>query len=188
MSNQPTVYINFIAGVNDKTSGLLIYLLTEQLRAGTKSFRINISSSGGTIFQAVAIHNFISGLRDVSVHTHNLGQIDSSANLIFLSGQRRTASKSSTFLLHPPQMNIQGPVAYPIEQLQEMINSLINDKEKIAEIIATKIGKSKEEVLRMSDERKPISTEQAKTLGFIHDVEEFVASPGLPIFSITNQT
>jgi len=30
-------------------------------------------------------------------------------------------------------------------------------------------------------------SEEAKTLGFIHSIEEFVAEPGTPIFTITNQ-
>lgn len=185
-----TVYINFIAEINDKTSGLLIYLLTEQLRAGANSFRINISSNGGRVFNAVSIHNFLGGLKDVTIHTHNLGQIDSSANLIFLSGHKRTASKASTFYIHPPQMNItgQGVVSFSIDALKEALNNLRKDQEKIAEIIANKIGKEKQEVITMSNERKPYSSEEAKKLGFIQEIEEFVASPGLPIFSITNQS
>ncbi len=189
MSNEPiTVYINFIAEINDKTSSLLIYLLTEQLRAGTKNFRINISSNGGRVFNAVSIHNFLIGLKDVTIHTHNLGQIDSSANLIFLSGGRRTASKASTFLLHPPQMIIQGQSMMPIDLLTERLESLIKDQSKMVEIISSKIGKDPELVTKMFSERKTYSSMEAKSLGFINEIEEFVASPGLPIFSITNQS
>ncbi len=185
-----TIYINFIAEINDKTSSLLLYLLTEQLRAGIKSFRINISSGGGLVNNSISIFNLLNGLRDVTLHTHNLGQIDSAANLIFLAGQKRTASKASTFLLHPPQMNFQGqgPVGLSIETLRERLDSLEKDQHKMAEVISRKINKSTEEVVRMFNDRKTYSSTDAKDMGFIHEIDDFVATPGLPIFSITNQS
>jgi ATP-dependent Clp protease protease subunit len=181
--------INFVAGITDKTSSLLLFLLTEQLRSGTKNFRINISSNGGTVFHAVSIFNFLSGLKNVHIHTHNLGQIDSSASLIFLAGHKRTASRSSSFLLHSPEMMVQneGSSQFSIELLKEKLESLQKDEQKMAEIIGSKIGKSQEDVLEMFKNRKTYSSAEAKDLGFITEIEEFVAEPNVPIFTITNQ-
>lgn len=186
---QTTIFINFIAEINDKTFSLLMFLLTEQLRAGIKNFRINISSNGGVVFHAVSIFNFLSGLKNVHIQTHNLGQIDSAANLIFLAGHKRTASKASSFLLHPPQMTIQGQgiMSLPIEILKERLESLQKDETKMAEIIAERIGKRTEEVKEMFQERKTYSSTDSKTIGFIEEISEFVAEPGVPIFTITNQ-
>ena len=189
-NKEQIIYINFIADINEKTSGLLIYLLTEQIRSGSKNFRINLSSGGGLLFHAVAIHNFLKGLKNVKIHTHNLGQIDSGANLIFLAGNYRTASKASTFLLHPPQMTIQsqGPAQFSIELLKEKLEGLEKDQDKMAEIIADNIGTSAKKVFQMFQDRNTFSSAEAMKLGFISKIEEFVASPGLPIFSITNQS
>ncbi|MBU3925447.1 ATP-dependent Clp protease proteolytic subunit [Patescibacteria group bacterium] len=180
--------INFVAGITDKTASLLMFLLTEQLRSGVSNFRINISSTGGMVFHAVSVFNFLNGLRNVHLHTHNLGQIDSGANLIFLAGQERTASKSSSFLLHQPELTIQGQGAnFSIDFLKERIESLEKDEAKMAEIIADKIGKTQQEVLQMFKSRKTYSSSEAKDLKFITQIEEFVAEPGMPIFTITNQ-
>lgn len=188
-TNQPsTVFINFIAEINDKTTSLLLYLLTEQLRAGVNNFRINISSNGGKVFNAVSIYNFINGLKDVTIHTHNIGQIDSGANLIFLAGHKRTTSKASTFLLHPPQMTFQGSGSMDINTLHERLESLEKDQLKMAEIISVKIKKKTDVVIKMFNKRKTYSSEEAIKLGFISEIDEFIASPGLPIFSITNQS
>lgn len=193
MANQPnqsnqTIYINFIAGVNEKTTSLLIYLLTEQLRAGTNSFRINISSPGGSVFQGISIYNFLKGLQDVSIHTHNLGQIDSVANVIFLAGQKRTASKATTFLFHPPVMNVLNAANFPIDLLEERLDSLKKDQQKLVEITAERINKNREDVMKMFSERKTLFSEEAKQLGLIDEIQDFVAAPGVPIFSITNQS
>lgn len=188
-ATSPTVFINFIAEINDKTSSLLMFLITEQLRAGVKNFHVNISSNGGGVFYAISIFNFLSGLKNVTIQTHNLGQIDSAANLIFLAGHKRTASKASSFLLHPPEISIQGQVAlsFSIEALRERLESLQQDEIKMAEVIGERIGKDKKEILKMFKERKTYSSTDAKTKGFIQEIEEFVAEPGLPIFTITNQ-
>ena len=57
----------------------------------------------------------------------------------------------------------------------------------MAEIIAEKIGKKKEDILTMFKERKTYSSAEAKDRGFIETIEDFVAEPGIPIFTITNQ-
>lgn len=187
--SESTIFINFIAEINDKTSSLLMFLLTEQLRAGIRNFRINISSNGGGVFHAVSIFNFLSGLKDVSIQTHNLGQIDSAANLIFLAGHKRTASKASSFLLHPPQISIQGQgiMSFSIEVLKERLESLEKDQIKMAEIIAERIGKNTSDIIKMFNERKTYSSAESKDLGFIEKIDEFVAGPNIPIFTITNQ-
>jgi ATP-dependent Clp protease protease subunit len=166
-----------------------MFLLTEQLRSGTKNFRINISSNGGMVFHAVSIFNFLSGLKNVHIHTHNLGQIDSSASLIFLAGHKRTASKSSSFLLHSPEMitQSQGISQFSIELLREKLESLEKDEKKMAEIISSKIEKSPKDVLKMFKDRNTYSSIEANKLGFITEIEEFVAEPNVPIFTITNQ-
>ena len=189
MEKSKLIFVNFIAEINDKTSSLLMFLLTEQLRSGMNNFRINISSGGGMVFHAVALYNFLSGLKDVYLHTHNLGQIDSAANLIFLAGQQRTASKASSFLLHPPKMGFQaqGMVQFSLQDLKERTLGLEKDERKIAEIIATRLNKDTQSILQMFERRETHSSEEAKNLGFIHSIEEFVAEPGTPIFTITNQ-
>ena len=97
--------------------------------------------------------------------------------------------KASSFLLHPPEISIQGQVAlsFSIEALRERLESLQQDEIKMAEVIGERIGKDKKEILKMFKERKTYSSTDAKTKGFIQEIEEFVAEPGLPIFTITNQ-
>ncbi|HOW24506.1 MAG TPA: ATP-dependent Clp protease proteolytic subunit [Bacteroidales bacterium] len=184
---EQVIYINFIAEINEKTTSHLLFLLTDQIRSGIKKFHINIASNGGTIFHAVSIFNFLNGLEGAEIHTHNLGQLDSSANLFFLAGHKRTASKASTFLLHPPQMNVAGNASLTIDFLKERVNSIEKDQIKMAEIIADKIRKTPKEVLKMFQSRKTYSSHEALELGFIDSIQEYIGKPGIPMFSITNQ-
>jgi ATP-dependent protease ClpP protease subunit len=46
-----------------------------------------------------AIYNLLQSL-PYEVHTHNIGAIQSIANVVFLAGDRRTAAPESSFMLH----------------------------------------------------------------------------------------
>ena len=181
--------INFVGEINDKTTSLLFFLLTEQVRSGARKIRINLASNGGIVAHAISIFNFLIGLKDVHIHTHNLGKIDSGANLIFLAGKKRTASKVCSFLFHPPKMILQGQgfAQLDIEEIQEHLDTLKHDEQKMAEIIGMRIGKKPSEIINLFKERKTFSSEESKKLGLVTDIEDFVAAPGTPIFSITNQ-
>ncbi len=183
---QPKAIINFVGEVNEKTATQLFFILNNQLQAGNKDIRINLASPGGSVFHGITIHNFLAGLKGVNIHTHNLAQIDSVANVIFLAGKTRTANKVSTFFMHPPKAMFKGDQALSIHELKERHDGLKKDEEKLAEIIASHISKSPEEVLKMFQDRKVYSSVESKKLGFISSLEDFTAAPGIPIFTITN--
>ena len=54
--------------------------------------------------------------------------------------------------------------------------------------IADNIGKTPDKIIEMFQEGNAMPSDEAKRMGFISEIEEFAAAPGLPIFSITNQT
>ena len=58
-----------------------------------------MSSPGGSIVEGFALYNFIRAL-PFTCNTHNIGSIQSIANIVFLAGERRTSAKYSSFLLH----------------------------------------------------------------------------------------
>lgn len=182
-----TTTINFVGEISEKTAGLLLFLLNDQLKGGMRSLRINIASRGGDVFYAVTMFNFLTGLQGVEIHTHNIGQIDSGANLIFLAGKKRTASKAASFLLHPPAITVhQAPLSLPIDVLKERMDSLENDQKRMAEIIGSRIAKSADDVIEMFKARKTYTSQESIALGFISEIEEFSAVPGQPIFTIAN--
>lgn len=178
-----TVIVNLIGEINNRTTTQFLFILSNQLQSGTKDFRINIPSPGGGVFHGITIYNFLIGLKGIVLHTHNLGQIDSVANLIYMAGNVRTASTTSTFLLHPPRAIFpQG--AYTIEDLRERVQGLESDERKLAEIIASRLTKPVKEVQEMFQLRKTYTSKEAKTLGFATKIEDFAASPDTPLYLV----
>ncbi len=180
------VYINFIGSINEKISSLLISLLTEQLSSGVKLYRINISSVGDIVFYAASLFNFISGLKDVIVNTHNIRQTDSTSNLLFFSGTKRIVNRSFGFFLHSLEIIIQSQIPLFLEFLKEKVEGEEKDELKMAKIIFNKINKNIDEILKMFKERKTYSAQESKKSGFILDIKDSVGFSDIPIYTITN--
>ena len=91
-----------------------------------------MASHGGANLYGFAIYNFLRSL-PVPVDTHNLGGVNSMANIIYLAGEHRTASPNSRFLLHPLHWNF---AAGDVDQsrLTEYSSVLDDDRERYIEI------------------------------------------------------
>ncbi|PTT90266.1 Clp protease [Pseudomonas sp. HMWF031] len=72
----------------------------QALNQGATRIRLHISSDGGSTGYGFALYNFLRSL-PIPVDTHNLGNVGSMANIVFLAGEVRTAARHSRFLLHP---------------------------------------------------------------------------------------
>lgn len=181
------LFINFMSPIDDKSSSALLYVISDYLKTGIKNIHINISSGGGSVFSAITIYNFLKGIKDVQIHTHNFGQVDSSANVIFLSGQIRTCSSAASFILHSVKMIFQNNSLLSSNELNERQESLKMDTEKIATIIALSTQKTVEEVLKDIEKSLVLNAEKAKDYGLVHDIIDFTIKPGQPVVVITNQ-
>jgi ATP-dependent protease ClpP protease subunit len=94
-----TKYIVFTADVQKDQVAKLRTAITEAVNAGITEIYLAISSGGGNIMEGLAIAALIKSL-SIDVKTHNIGQTDSVANVIFAAGRRRHANSHASFLFH----------------------------------------------------------------------------------------
>lgn len=102
-----TIYINFYDGINPTTVNKFIKFTVDaiQQHAPTEIYFF-ISSPGGDVDSGFTLYNFLISLQSkITIIMHNIGQIDSIANVIFLAGQKRYAAPNSSFLFHGIVMN-----------------------------------------------------------------------------------
>jgi len=94
------VIINFIAPVTTDTVNMLINIVNNQVRNGTKKITIVVSSSGGDPSAAFAAYNYLRNV-EAEITTFNGGTVDSAAMFIFCAGKFRYSLPSpSRFLMH----------------------------------------------------------------------------------------
>src|SRR4029077_20773237 len=69
------------------------------------------------------------------ITTHNVGNVDSIGNVIFLAGQERFACLHSTFMFHGVGMDIPGAARFEQKNLQEVLDSVLRDQERMGNIL-----------------------------------------------------
>jgi len=122
---------DFIGLINDENVLHLRNYICEQ-KEPIDHLLINISSLGGTIASAITAYNY---LKQQSFHitTHNLGEVSSSAILLYLAGTTRTAESISKFMFHPAKIDGEKELTYC--QVQELLKNIEADIKNYSSIV-----------------------------------------------------
>ena len=93
--------------------------------------------------------------------THNIGIVDSIANVIFLAGKTRHAVKNSSFLFHGVGFDI-NQARFEEKNVKEKLKMIQRDQKLIADIIAEQSQYTQEEIEKMFFEADTRTPEQTK--------------------------
>lgn len=127
-----THIIHFTAPINSSTCGQLIRKGTDALTQDATKLIVRLATLGGDCAYGFTAYNFLTSL-PIPVHTHNLGTVESMGNILFLAGERRTASRRSKFLFHPFFWNLHGAIDHA--RVSEYSMTLDHDLELYAQIV-----------------------------------------------------
>src|SRR5207253_6450721 len=99
MSTPPPqrIYLVFSLAITTQNVQKLLLECTKWTNQGTKEIYILFASYGGNVAAGIAAYNALRAL-PVKLITHNIGNVDSIANIIFLAGQERIAVPHATFM------------------------------------------------------------------------------------------
>lgn len=141
------------------------------------------SSSGGDVDAGIALYNFLKAL-PVKVIMHNIGSINSIANVVFLAGDERYASKHTTFMFHGVQLNTSQPLQLGLNQLNEIKGQLEGSQEKIAGIVSENTKIKNAEITNLFKEGKTEGVDFALKKGIISAEKEAQIPSGTPFLSL----
>jgi ATP-dependent protease ClpP protease subunit len=132
MSNTPKIdVINFVSGITPKSVTNLIEVTGQARNNGSSRILLHISSGGGSLNEAFTAYNYLRSL-DVPIETHNIGNVQSAAVMLFLAADIRRADPYSRFLFHPFNWTFNGDIEAPV--LRRALNSLDFDAQRYGDI------------------------------------------------------
>jgi ATP-dependent Clp protease protease subunit len=179
-----TQYIVFTADVQTIQAGKLRAALTQASNDG-KDIYLIISSGGGNVFEGMSLSAFIKTL-PVMVTTHNVGQIDSIAGVIFAAGTKRYARANASFLFHGVSMHYDNK-DFIESQLEEQYRGVKRMREDIAAAFAAYTGLSVADTQALMISGSTILTAQeALSKAIIHEIRDITIPPGSQIVAIGN--
>lgn len=176
-------YISFVRPVNYESVSALLHQCNISAASGASEINILISSPGGDLIPGFGAYHHLLGM-PVDIVTHNIGSIDSIANVIFLAGKRRYACATSSFLFHGIHWNFGGVNALKKPQLQEIVRALEVDEGKMKGIIPLRCKLTLQDLDRMMLSGETLDATNAKTAEVVHDIREVNIPPNTPIHQI----
>lgn len=181
-----TAFVTFSAEINANTSETLIATFTRLATQGVKEVHLLISTPGGNVTNGINVYNVLLGL-PLRLITHNVGNVDSIGNAIFLAGNPRYACAGATFMFHGVAMNFAQAASLGEKALLENLDGVRREQGRIGEIIKrrTRIDEPAVESLFLEAQTKDANF--ALGCGIIDEIREVKIPVGTPIVSLVFQ-
>jgi ATP-dependent protease ClpP protease subunit len=127
-----TAVIDFFCDITEKTANQLIAGINEAISFKLSKIIIRLSSSGGDLVPAFGAYNFLRYSK-VPLTICNMGNVESSAILLYLAADARLAVPGSRFLFHPLHWTF-IPNLVHIPKIKEALASLEFDTKRYRDI------------------------------------------------------
>ncbi len=179
------VYVVFSAEVNPTTTESLLATMANCANAGVNEVTLLISTNGGSVMCGMNLYNVFIGV-PFRLTTHNVGNVDSIGNAVFLAGTPRYASPGATFMFHGVAFKGDGMLLD--ERLtRERLASLQADKKRIGDIITERTKMDSESVEAMFSEGKTLHAADAVSFGIVDEIRDVQITAGAPVLSLVFQ-
>lgn len=182
----PRTYISFSAEIIPQTTESLIAVLGDQVNKGTEEVTLLLSTPGGSVMHGLNLYNLMRAM-PFRLTTHNVGNVDSIGNAVFLAGAERYACQHSTFMFHGVGYDVPEKSRLEEKILRERLDGILKDQRRIGSIIGEHTNLNDSQIRNLFREARTKDADYALSKGFIHDIREVKIPAGSPIISLVFQ-
>ena len=150
---EPLVYISFSAEINANTTESLISVMANCSNLRVKEVYLLLSTGGGQVMEGMNLYNVLKGM-PFELTTHNVGNVDSIGNVIFLAGNKRYATPNATFMFHGVGVDIKSNQRLEGKKLRELLRHIDSDHKRFGDIITQHTNLSAKESASLFREAK----------------------------------
>jgi ATP-dependent Clp protease protease subunit len=168
-TNASSQYISFQAPINETTSARLIAAAGGLIQKGVDDIHLIIASGGGSVSAALLIYGFLRGL-PAKLTTYNVSTIQSAAMIVFLAGEKRTASQNAIFMFHPFKESFSGNPSFNTEDLTERQELLSIDIKRVADVYQERTSLTAGQVEEFNRHAVYFDAVAARTAGIVHEI------------------
>ena len=135
---------------------------------GAKRINLRINSPGGSVFDGLAIYNFLRG-QDVTVQIDGLAA--SISSIIALAGKTVRMAGNGFFMIHNPW----GGAVGEADEMRQTADLLDKIRDSLVGTYAAKTGKDHETIKEWMNSETWFSAAEAKEAGFVDEVTDEIA-------------
>ena len=192
MTQQPTtttppiVYVSFSAEIVPQTAESLIALMSNYATQGVPEVYLMLSTPGGSVMHGLTLYNVLRAM-PFKLTTHNVGNVNSIGNAVFLAGEERFACPHSTFMFHGVGFEGQTGERLEAKNLKEKLDSLLSDEKRIGDIIAERTEITDAQVAALFREMQTKDATYAASCGIVHEIKDVQIPNGTTVQSLVFQ-
>jgi ATP-dependent Clp protease, protease subunit len=183
-ATQKTIYVSFSAGINVNTTESLITVMADCVKQRATVVYLLFSSEGGSVMHGINLYNVLSGM-PFKLVTHNVGNVDSIGNAIFLAGEERYACPHSSFMFHGVGAGFTGKLS--VQNTREFTGSLMADEARISSIVEHRSKLSEAQIRAFFGEAHTMNATEAVSAGIVDDIKDVKIPPGSTMVTLTFQ-
>jgi len=136
------------------------------LNSFTGSDRYLINSFGGSLFEGLAIYDFVKGQQ---IEVGCIGVAASAATLPLIASPNSWGTPNSRYLIHNPGAFADGIAS----DLEHAADELKKEQARAVELYASHLNLSREEIQTLMNQERFITAQEALTIGIIKEIKEF---------------
>lgn len=179
-------YVSFSAEIVPKTTESLIAVCGEQANKGVETVYLMFSTPGGLVMNGLNLYNVLRAF-PFKLITHNVGNVDSIGNAVFLAGTERYACPHSTFMFHGVGFDMQAGQRLEEKLVREKLDGIMKDQKRIGSIFGQHTNLDARKVGKLFREARTKDADFALDVGIVHDIREVNIPAGSPIISLIFQ-
>jgi ATP-dependent Clp protease protease subunit len=181
----PPAYVTFVGPMQYPATKNFRNILSQLAGNGTPEIYLQFSSSGGALVEGFALFNFLRSL-PVRLTIHNIGSVESIANIVFLAADQRFACPDTHFLIHGFEWTFGAQQSLVHERIKEISKSLEADEERFVGILKSRTGLKQTELDDLDFFRKSaiVNAQDAKKYGIVQDVKQASIPRGSQVWNV----
>jgi ATP-dependent Clp protease, protease subunit len=179
-----TMYVSFSAGINLESTEALITIMADCVKQHATTVHLLFSSPGGSVMHGINLYNALRGF-PFKLVTHNVGNVDSIGNAIFLAGEERYACQHSTFMFHGVGWEFNGTLS--TQKTREILSSLVADESRISSIVEQRSKLNDADIRAFFGEARTMDANEALSAGLVHDIRDVSIPPGSTVVTLSTK-
>lgn len=179
----PLVYVSFSAEINPTTTETLIGVMANCANSKVQTVYLLLSTGGGKVMEGVNLYNVLKGM-PFELIIHNVGNVDSIGNVIFLAGNKRYATANATFTFHGVGFTANVNQRFEEKYLKERLEGILGDQKRMGDIISQRTSLSGKDIANLFSEAQTRDASYAVDKGIIHEIRDVQIPKGSPVISL----
>jgi ATP-dependent protease ClpP protease subunit len=180
------VYVSFSAEIIDHTTESLIAVMANCVNQQIDEVNLLLSTPGGNVMHGMNLYNVLRAM-PFKLITHNVGNVDSIGNAVFLAGAERYACPHSTFMFHGVGLDLQGAMRLEEKNMRESLNGILADQKRIGSIIKDRTNLPEADIDTLFREAQTKDATFAAGCGIVHKIRDAQIPKGAQTISLVFQ-